>query len=175
MSGCVNSQGVSRRELRNLGAALSRIAVQIRRKIRGLGCVNQARTRARVTQPSPHIFLRICTCLLRWLGQRGGERRSMLRCSERANKEKCCNKGIKSVAAAAVAETDRCRRCSPPRRWTPRRSHAARSPARACLWRGDCGPAPPVAGDCVDHGDNNSLSALSPFSPEQKIVIGLMS
>ena len=30
------------------------------RKIRGLGCVNQACTRARVMQPSPHIFLHIC-------------------------------------------------------------------------------------------------------------------
>ena len=35
--------------------------IQICRKIHWLGCVNQARTRARVTQPSPHIFLRICT------------------------------------------------------------------------------------------------------------------
>ena len=35
--------------------------VQICRKISGLCCVNQARTRARVTQPSPHIFLHICT------------------------------------------------------------------------------------------------------------------
>ena len=30
-------------------------------KIRGLGCVNQARTRARGTQPSLHIFPHICT------------------------------------------------------------------------------------------------------------------
>ena len=36
--------------------------VQKCRKIRGLGCVNKACTRARVTQPSPHIFLHICTC-----------------------------------------------------------------------------------------------------------------
>ena len=28
--------------------------------MRGLGCVNQACTRARITQPSPHIFLHIC-------------------------------------------------------------------------------------------------------------------
>ena len=34
--------------------------VQKCRKIRGLGCVNQACTRARVTQPSQHIFLHIC-------------------------------------------------------------------------------------------------------------------
>ena len=34
--------------------------VQKCRKIRGLGCVNQAPTRMRVTQPSPHIFLHIC-------------------------------------------------------------------------------------------------------------------
>ena len=34
--------------------------VQKCRKICGLGCVNQARTRARVTQPSPRIFLHIC-------------------------------------------------------------------------------------------------------------------
>ena len=31
-------------------------------RVRGQGCVNQARTRARVTQPSPHIFLHICSC-----------------------------------------------------------------------------------------------------------------
>ena len=30
----------------------------------GLGCVNQARTRARVMQPSPHIFLHFCTCFV---------------------------------------------------------------------------------------------------------------
>ena len=30
-------------------------------KIRGLGCVNRVRARARVTQPSPRIFLHICT------------------------------------------------------------------------------------------------------------------
>ena len=30
------------------------------RKIHRLGCVNQGRTRARVTQPSPRIFLHIC-------------------------------------------------------------------------------------------------------------------
>ena len=29
-------------------------------EIHGLGCVNQAGTRVRVTQPSPHIFLHIC-------------------------------------------------------------------------------------------------------------------
>ena len=34
--------------------------VQRCRKIRGLGCVNQAGTRSRVTQPSRHIFLHIC-------------------------------------------------------------------------------------------------------------------
>ena len=33
------------------------------RKIRGLGCMNQGCTRARVTQPSPHIFLHICILL----------------------------------------------------------------------------------------------------------------
>ena len=37
------------------------------RKIRGLGCVNQACTSARVTQPSPHIFLHICRAL-EWTG-----------------------------------------------------------------------------------------------------------
>ena len=36
------------------------VSVQMCRKIRGLGCVNQARTRVRVTQPSPYIFLHIC-------------------------------------------------------------------------------------------------------------------
>ena len=35
--------------------------IQKCRKIRGLGCVNQACTRARVKQPSPHIFLHICS------------------------------------------------------------------------------------------------------------------
>ena len=35
--------------------------VQKCRKIRQLGCVNQACTRSRVTQPSPHVFLHICT------------------------------------------------------------------------------------------------------------------
>ena len=35
------------------------------RKIRGLGCVNRARARGRVTQPSPRIFLHIC----RWIGR----------------------------------------------------------------------------------------------------------
>ena len=30
-------------------------------EIRGLGCVTKARTRARVTQLSPHIFLHICS------------------------------------------------------------------------------------------------------------------
>ena len=34
--------------------------IQKCRKICGIGCVNQACTRARVTQPSPHIFLHIC-------------------------------------------------------------------------------------------------------------------
>ena len=38
--------------------------VQKCRKIRGLGCMNQACTRARVTQPSPHIFLPICIWLV---------------------------------------------------------------------------------------------------------------
>ena len=37
------------------------VTVQKCRKIRGLGCMNQARTRARVTQPSSHIFVHICT------------------------------------------------------------------------------------------------------------------
>ena len=36
-------------------------------KVRGLGCVNQACTRARVTQPSPYIFLPICILGL-WYG-----------------------------------------------------------------------------------------------------------
>ena len=36
------------------------ICLQKCRKIRGLGCVNQARIRARVTQPSPRIYLHIC-------------------------------------------------------------------------------------------------------------------
>ena len=35
--------------------------VQKCRKIRVLGCVSQACTRARVAQPSPHIFLHICS------------------------------------------------------------------------------------------------------------------
>ena len=35
--------------------------VQKCRKICGLGWVNRARARVRVTQPSPHIFLHICT------------------------------------------------------------------------------------------------------------------
>ena len=35
--------------------------VQKCRKIQGLGCVNRAYARARVTQPSPRIFLHICT------------------------------------------------------------------------------------------------------------------
>ena len=35
--------------------------VQICRKIRGLGCVSNVRARVRVTQPSPRIFLHICT------------------------------------------------------------------------------------------------------------------
>ena len=39
----------------------SKLSIQKCRKIRGLGCVNQACTRARVTQPSPPIFLHICT------------------------------------------------------------------------------------------------------------------
>ena len=34
--------------------------IQKCRKICGLGCVNQACTRVRVTQPSPHIFPHIC-------------------------------------------------------------------------------------------------------------------
>ena len=37
--------------------------IQKCRKIRGLGCVNQACTRARFTQPSPHILLHICTMI----------------------------------------------------------------------------------------------------------------
>ena len=37
--------------------------VQKGRKICGLGCVNHARTRARVTQRRPHIFLLICIFL----------------------------------------------------------------------------------------------------------------
>ena len=40
---------------------LIKSSVQKCRKIRGLGCVNQASNRARVTQPSPCIFLHICT------------------------------------------------------------------------------------------------------------------
>ena len=35
-------------------------SLHICRKIRGLGCVNQTSTRARVTQPRSHIFLHIC-------------------------------------------------------------------------------------------------------------------
>ena len=35
--------------------------MQICRKICGLGCVNHAHARARVTQPSPRSFLNICT------------------------------------------------------------------------------------------------------------------
>ena len=38
--------------------------IQKCRKIHGLVSVNQTCTRARVTQPSPHIFLHICTVLL---------------------------------------------------------------------------------------------------------------
>ena len=40
--------------------------IQKGRKICGLGCVNQACTRARVTQPGPHIFLYICSFCI-WL------------------------------------------------------------------------------------------------------------
>ena len=36
-------------------------SVQKCRKIHGLGCLNRACARARVTQPSPHIFLHICS------------------------------------------------------------------------------------------------------------------
>ena len=35
--------------------------IQKCRKIRGLGCVNHSRARARDTKPSPHILLHICT------------------------------------------------------------------------------------------------------------------
>ena len=35
------------------------------RQICGLGCVNRVQARARVTQPSPHIFLHICTSTTR--------------------------------------------------------------------------------------------------------------
>ena len=35
-------------------------SVQKCRKIYGLGCENRAHARARVTQPSPHIFLHVC-------------------------------------------------------------------------------------------------------------------
>ena len=37
--------------------------IQKCRKKCGLGCVNRARAKARVTQPTPHIFLHICTTL----------------------------------------------------------------------------------------------------------------
>ena len=53
-------------ELTSLGSISSRKHSQIKcvqkcRKMRGLGCVNQARSRERVTQPSPRIFLHICS------------------------------------------------------------------------------------------------------------------
>ena len=38
----------------------TRSVVKKCRKICGLGCVNRAHARTRVTQPSPHIFLHIC-------------------------------------------------------------------------------------------------------------------
>ena len=43
------------------GTTIIALKVQKCKKIRGLGCVNQACTGARVTQPSSHIFLHICT------------------------------------------------------------------------------------------------------------------
>ena len=42
-------------------SALPARYVQKRRKVCGLGCVNRMRASARVTQPSPHIFLHVCT------------------------------------------------------------------------------------------------------------------
>ena len=42
------------------GTTIIALKVQKCKKIRGLGCVNQACTGARVTQPSPDIFLHIC-------------------------------------------------------------------------------------------------------------------
>ena len=43
------------------------IFVQKCRNIRGLGCVNQARAKAQVTQPIPRILLHFCTSVTEYL------------------------------------------------------------------------------------------------------------
>ena len=46
-----------------VGAREQLAHVQICRKICGLGCVNRTHALVQNTEPSPHIFLHICTCV----------------------------------------------------------------------------------------------------------------
>ena len=64
MRATIRGEGENEQQLEMGGEDESEFTGQKCRKICGLGCVTHAHARAQVMQPSPHVFLHICSFIL---------------------------------------------------------------------------------------------------------------